>query len=473
MTTVPDRAGSSPAAGGEDEGAGQDGDAKRNGLLGGMLARITPPNPQQRAFALATLVTSVGTGLYMAGSIVFFVRILHLTAGFIGICLTVAALVGLLASIPAGRLADRRSPKHVMAALYCVEAVLFALFPLVRGRVAFLVIIAVITLAQSSIPPVRSVLLSGIVGKESRVEFSAYNRSALNVGMSIGALLAAGALAIGTEAAYNAVLLANALSFLIAGLLVARITVGPGAPRAATGRPAAVQAKGRHPLLEPRLVSAGTICGILYLSAAILDIGLPLQVAQHTSAPRWMIGFLLLINTVLAVLLQVRASKGANTVRGAARANRIAGLALLGACVVFPLASHRVAGLAIVLLICATLLLTAGELFSSAGSWGLSYGLIPTDDRQGEYLASFGMISSLVQAAGPVLAAFVVSGGLAAWLGLGVVFAVSGLISPLIAGQDLVGAKGRTDERRTAGSSHRGHSPHRGHRHGGPVPRRE
>ena len=45
-------------------------------------------------------------------------------------------------------------------------------------------------------------------------------------------------------------------------------------------------------------------------------------------------------------------------------------------------------GVAVAVLTVATVLLTAGELFSSAGSWGLSYGLAPLD-QQGKYLASF------------------------------------------------------------------------------------
>lgn len=399
------------------------------------LARLLPPTRAQRTYALSTLINSTGTGLYTTGSVVFFVHMLHLSAGFIGAGLTAARLAGLLASLPAGRLADRIHAKRIVVVILMIQAALFALFPLARGRVAFLAIVVAVALAQTTNTPARQVLLADIAGERSRVAMSAYNRSVLNVGVSIGALLAAAALAFDSRTAYNLMLLGNALSFLIAGALLSRVQVPARAPAPPDAPARAWQSRDRHPLLQPRLVAAATICGILYLSAVILDIALPLQVAQHSRAPQWVIGFLLLINTILAVTLQVPASRGADTVSGASRANRIAGLALLGACLVFPLSSHGSAPIAVAVLIVATVLLTAGELFSSAGSWGLSYGLAPKG-QQGRYLASFGLLSQLVQVAGPVLAAFVVSSGVFAWVGLGLAFVLSGLVAPAVTGRD-------------------------------------
>lgn len=399
------------------------------------IARLVPSNRAHQIYALSTLVNSIGTGLYTTGAVVFFVRTLHLSAGFIGASLTVAGLVGLLATLPAGRLADRRHAQRVVVVITMIQAALFAVFPLVHGRIAFLAIVTAIALVQAALIPVRKVLLSDIVGTGSRVAVSAYNRSILNVGMSVGALLAAAALAFGSRTAYDLMLLGNALSFFVSAILLSRIRVPERAPVQPAPPARTWQSTGKHPLRQPRLVLAATICGILYLSAAVLDIALPLQVAAHSQAPKWMIGFLLLINTTLVVTLQVHASRGSDTVSGASRANRIAGLALLGACLVFPLSSHGSAVIAVAVLIVATVLLTAGELFSSAGSWGLSYGLAP-QDQQGRYLASFGLLSQLIQVAGPVLAAFVVSSGVYAWIGLGLAFAISGLVAPAVTGKD-------------------------------------
>ncbi|HJQ00143.1 MAG TPA: MFS transporter [Jatrophihabitans sp.] len=398
-----------------------------------LIARVTPPDKSQRIFAEATLVTSIGTGLYSTGAVVFFVRSLHLSAAFVGTGLTIAAGAGLLSSLPAGRLADRGRPKNVLVYLMLVQAVLFAVFPLVRGRIAFLAVVVAVGLAQNATGPVRQVLISDLAAGGSRVAIAAYNRAVLNVGISLGALLAAVALALDSRAAYDSLLLGNAASFVAAGLLLHRVRVPAKTqppPVEDTTEAPVTQA---HPLRQPRFVAAAAICGVLFLSASVLDVALPLEVVQHTRAPRWMVAFLLLLNTVLAVALQVRASRRSETVSGAARANRRAGVALLGACLLFALASDRMTGVAIALLIVATVLLTAGELLSSAGAWGLSYGLAP-NDQLGKYLASFGLLVEIIRVAGPALSAAVVAGGLTGWLLLGFGFLCSGLLAPLITG---------------------------------------
>src|SRR4051812_36120309 len=243
-----------------------------------------PATADLRRFAVVTFVDSTGTSMYLTGAVVFFVKALRLSPGFVGVGLTIAAAAGLGASLPAGRLADRVGPRRVIVGCYLAEAALFAAFPFVRGRAEFLVVVTCIALASNAAGPARRVLLSDLAGQGSRVAASAYNRAVLNVGMGLGAALAGGALAVGSKAAYDALLLGNALSFLIAVELLRRIRVtrrdranAAGAPDHAT--------LARHPLVQPRLVAAALTCGALYLSASVLDVGLALQVTDKTSAP--------------------------------------------------------------------------------------------------------------------------------------------------------------------------------------------
>lgn len=51
---------------------------------------------------------------------------------------------------------------------------------------------------------------------------------------------------------------------------------------------------------------------------ALLTIGMPLWIAGHTTAPHWLVSGLLLLNTVMVVLFQVRASRGTEDLGGAA-----------------------------------------------------------------------------------------------------------------------------------------------------------
>ena len=129
-----------------------------------VVAKLKPSTPELTAYAITTFVSSIGTSMYLTVSVVYFVRSLHLNVGFVGAGLTIAALVGLATSVPAGRLVDQRGAKPVLITLYVVEAVLFALFHLVNGPVEFLGIVTMISVVANGSYPANRALLSELVG---------------------------------------------------------------------------------------------------------------------------------------------------------------------------------------------------------------------------------------------------------------------------------------------------------------------
>ena len=69
------------------------------------------------------------------------------------------------------------------------------------------------------------------------------------------------------------------------------------------------------------------------LQYAVITFALPLWIATETSAPRWMVGAVLLVNTLGVVALQVWVGRKVKTVSQGAAAMRVAGLVFLVACV--------------------------------------------------------------------------------------------------------------------------------------------
>jgi MFS family permease len=384
---------------------------------------LIPPAGPLRVYAAMTLVDSVGFGLYSTGSVLFFTLILRLPASFVGFGLTIAAVVGLLAGLPGGRLSDRFGPKRVMVPLYLLQAMLFAVFPFVRSEILFVVVVSAIALAEGGARPARRAAISAFATGETRVAVSAYNRAVLNVGFSLGALGAGAALTIGNATAFAVLLWGNAISFVFAALLFSRLPMprAERGPRERTGL-----------LFTPRIVASALCCGVLFASSSFLDVGLPLQVAEKTTAPHWIIAALLLVNTGLAIALQVRASRGSETVTGAARANRLAGVCLVIACAFFAGSAFPPAVPTSLILVVAVVALTGGELFSSAGQWGMSYALAP-DARQAEFLGGFTLVSSAVGVAGPFLTTQIVANGTVGWAIAAAAFVAAGLLSPIIA----------------------------------------
>ncbi|MFI7236053.1 hypothetical protein [Streptomyces cyaneofuscatus] len=165
----------------------------------------------------------------------------------------------------------------------------------------------------------------------------------------------------------------------------------------------------------------------------VLEVALPLWLLTYTSAPRAMVGWLLVTNTVLVVVLQVRATRGITGPALAARAFRRGGLLVAAACLGAACAADQSPLFAGVVLLAAVVLLTLGEVISQAGSWTLSYDLAP-DRAQGAYQGIYQTGISVSQALGPgLLTAFVLPHGTLGWAALATLFAGAALTLPIAA----------------------------------------
>jgi predicted MFS family arabinose efflux permease len=369
------------------------------------------------------LIDSTGTGLYLAGSAVFFTIALHLSAAQVGIGLSIAGLLGLVAQPLIGGWADRWGAKQVLITLHLWRAVSFAAFVLVADYPIFVVVTAMIGIGQQALSPVYQALVEQVVGEELRVPLMARSRAVYNMGFSVGGLLAITAISAGTRAAFDVIVLANAACCLVAALLLARVAL------VAKGTSARKPPFRLKSLANLPYMAVAAVNGVLCLHISLLSVGVPLWVALHTKAPGALVGALLVVNTVMAVLLQVWASKGADNVAGSIVAMRKGGVALVVCATVFALAAQwDSVVLVIALLVLGVIALTAGELFQSAGGWGLSYALAPAGGRS-EYLATFNLGLSAQFVLGPTIVTVgVIDNGLAGWAALAAVFALATLV---------------------------------------------
>ena len=90
-------------------------------------------------------------------------------------------------------------------------------------------------------------------------------------------------------------------------------------------------------------------------------------------------GLLFALNTVLVVLLQVRATRNIAARGGITRSYRTAAVSFVLACGAFALAAGAPVVAVTVLLVFALGALTSAELVTSAGEWFLSVNLAPGD----------------------------------------------------------------------------------------------
>ncbi|WP_329562847.1 MFS transporter [Kitasatospora sp. NBC_01266] len=161
------------------------------------LAQVLPERGPQRAMVLSSFVNRVGNGLFNTASVLYFTRVVHLPAGRIGLGLTIAGLIGLLAGVPAGELADRRGPRAVLLLTLAVQTATMTAFLFVHGWAAFTAIATLDLLALSASNAARGALVARI-GGERPAEFRAKLRTFVNIGVVLGTVGAAVAVQIDT-----------------------------------------------------------------------------------------------------------------------------------------------------------------------------------------------------------------------------------------------------------------------------------
>src|SRR4051794_4282697 len=360
---------------------------------------VAPAGEASGRLAVMVIVDALGTGVFLAGSAVCFTRFVGLSASQLALGLFLGGLVGLLTTVPWGGLVDRVGARRVLILLTLWRAAGFASYVLVHSFAAFIVVTCMLGVADRAVAPANQALIASMVGAHDRVRAMAMLRALRNVGFGVAGILAGAALTFDGRAVLDAIVLGNAASFIVVAAIVATL---PDA------RPPA-RARDRVPLAaDGRLWALTALNALLSVHITLLSVGVPLLIAGHTRVTAAAVGPLLTLNTVLAVALQVRASRGASDVDGAGRCLRRAGSALAVSCVFFAGATAAPVALAVALLVAGTVVLTAGELLQSAGAWGLSFELAPTA-QQGAYLSFFSLGTTVQMMAGPLLVAGVLA----------------------------------------------------------------
>jgi hypothetical protein len=243
----------------------------------------------------------------------------------------------------------------------------------------------------------RNVYRIAVFPREVRVRALAYMRAARNVGYTLGALAGGIALAIGTHAAIIAVpLLTGALLLLNAAMVAALPSIERQAPPSAHGDE--VSAPAPPAWRNGGFVVLSACNGVLTSNQVLLNVVVPLWLVERTGRAHVLLAWLFGTNTVMAVLLQVRASRGSETVPGALRAVRLCGWSFVLSCLVISLTHETVGWLSIVLIWLGHVTITGAELWQSASDWGFQAEL--SDHRR---LGDYQGVWSLGYQVGPIL----------------------------------------------------------------------
>lgn len=390
-----------------------------------------PPSGHLRTLSWATLANTLGSGLWLAGSALYLTRGVGLSAQAVGLGLTLAALVGLTASVPLGGLADRYDPRALRAGLQLMQAAVAAAYLLVDSFTTLIVVAVLDALLASGNLAVRAALVAVVAGPGGRVTAFATLRAVANLGIGAGAALAGLALAADNRLAYQLLVIGNASTYAISAALIMRLPAAPPAP----ARPHSAPRRGLFgpALRDVPFLAVGTASAVLSLHEVVLTLIIPLWVVSHTDAPASMVSAVLVANTALTVLLAVRVSRAVRTAATAARTLRRAGLVLAAAMLLYGATGSLPTAAAVALLLLTTVVYTIGDLWQSVGGAGLAYDLADPATL-GEYQGVDQLLGGAVRAAGPaLLTLLILDGGFTGWATTAALFAMAGLLVPSLA----------------------------------------
>jgi MFS family permease len=357
----------------------------------------------------------------MTVDVIYFTTVVGLSPAQVALALSIAGGLAMTLSVPSGHIADRFGPRNIAAIAVALEGVAMAGLVFVHSFLPFLLIHIVMGALAVVAQTTRMATIAKLGGEESRVRIRAYQRAVTNLGISIGTLFAGIGLAINNPTVYKALLLGDAMTCVLAGLLYMKLPFI--APTVERGDPFSFEA------MKDRVFLGATLSNsFMSLHFIIQSVAIPLWVVRETNAPRWWVSVLMLINTIAVVVFQVAASKSSKTLTGGVKAYRNASLFISLACILYAYAQGMNAVFAALLLTLGMASHIVGELIGSAGSWSIGFGLAD-ENHQGQYQGVWGLSWGLSGTIGPALVtALVIGMGISGWWILAAMFATNGFV---------------------------------------------
>jgi len=334
---------------------------------------------------MQSLLFATAQGTFLTGSAVFFIQVVGLHPYQVGLGLTIAGVVSFLVAYPAGRVVDRFGPKRMWALATVVSACLFAVWPFIDSFSAYVAMVIGFEIIANAGGAGRNAYVLDVMPEDERVATQAYLYSAVNVGLTLGAVLGGIALAFDNLTVIRWLPLFTVAISLVNAVFIVRLPKARH-DRRASGDEAAplTEPRGRGPLHNIGWMLGSLFTGTLWTNQVLLNVVIPLWLVQATDAPHWLLAWLFGTNTVMCVFLPAYTSRNVETLSDALRCVRIAGVFFVIACLI-TMATHDTQGLLTIFLVwLGHVAVTGAELYTSGAGWVFQAKLMDPE-RRGEY----------------------------------------------------------------------------------------
>ncbi|NGY63251.1 MFS transporter [Lentzea sp. NEAU-D13] len=356
-------------------------------------------NGWRTRYLTGMVVDATGAGMYLPLSLLYFHHVTGLPIERVGVLMTAGALFALAGNPVAGMLVDRFGAKAVVVGGYLVRAFGFGLYPFVDSALGMFFAVALVAVGDGSFSPSIQSLVADMARGAERDTLLAAQRSLRNAGLGAGGLIAAGALTLGSDAAYQVIVLGTGVAFVLAAVIVGSIRYRPVAPQVrnlARGGYRTVLAN--RPFLTLTALNVPIAFGYM-----VLAVALPVYITTQLGAPTGLVGTLYAVNTIGIALLQIPVTRF--LVRFPRTRTTATGAAVIGVSFVVFAALGVVSSSAAVLLagaFAATALFTLGELMHGATASALVSSAAPAETR-GRHLSVYQFSWAIPTATAPAV----------------------------------------------------------------------
>ncbi|ONI87988.1 hypothetical protein ALI22I_19765 [Saccharothrix sp. ALI-22-I] len=389
-------------------------------------------------FLAAGGIDSLGSGLLFAFQVVYFARTTSMSLVEVGLALTVAQLLAIPAPTLFGPLVDRFGPRAVAASGNLVAGAGFVayLFADEFWHVALMGL--VVQVGVSAYWTSYGSLVALASTADQRTRWFGLMQAMRNAGVGLGGALAALVVGVGGVEWMNWLLIANAVSYVLAAWLLISWHPAPVVDEDeehASSSDEEERAGYVAVLRDGAFMRLVAVNFVFVLSAMVLSVLLAIYIVETIEGMVWLAGVLLTVNTVLVAVMQPAVAgwverRPAPRVIAAAAVLNAVGFAVFGFVGILP------GWLVIPGMVVAILIYTLAELVQSPAVSALSVSLSPPA-RRGRHLAVFQLSWNVGGAVAPVVFTTLLSYG-SGWPW--VLLTVLSLLSVFVLG----GHRGRT-----------------------------
>ena len=381
-----------------------------------MLQRLGFPRVgAHRRFVSAIVADTIGTGLFLPITLLYFLKVSELSLVQIGAALSVSALTTMPAAFVIGTLVDRLGGRRMMLVGNLVQAVGMLAYLWVEEFWPVALATVLLNLGRQAFWGSFGNVVTAITRPGERELWFGFLQALRNLGFAVGGVLAGIALQVDTELAFKGVVVANTATFVLAFVLLLDV------PDHRSVRSGEAPAGGWGVVLRDRAYLRFVLGQLTFVvGMMVLNFALPVYAAETLALPGWLVGAIFTLNTILVGLgqgLVVRWMTG----RVRARMMALAQLCNLAGYAAFVVAGLVPVWVAVAAMLVGALIYTGGELVGGPVFAATAAEAAP-DHLRGRYLGLVQLVWGLGGAVAPVAYTWLLEHGtFTIWAVLGLV----------------------------------------------------